>query len=420
MPIEISERLEFGSDAWVDHARKFLQAKMDAADDRIEKAKFSICEAFTDAPAHLGRPGNIAAWHAIVDGRNLTVGAGEIEGADLTIRGDYHAVLEIGRTVYGTDQVSTKRAMGEVTHRYGGPAATSVNNPRDPEGARAGGSIFAGMHDEMAQRTINNPDLAERLERQGFTRHADELREQGYTIVENAFSHAFSDELRATILDKIDEGGGVLQCGLLLERGRIFEETALFPPVISLSESLLGPRMILGQLLGMKTFSEGFRIGLHSDYGMIPAPYPEQPQLVTAIWAMEDFTVEAGCTWVVPGTQKFKRQPTPDDDLSSAVPLVMPKGSIALWDGAVWHWQGERTLPGPRVTLHSTYMRGALRPYDDYLKISPEILDRNPPELATLTGQDDAFGKNDYAGQRRAQPGGYADLQQRAALEAGV
>ena len=76
----------------------------------------------------------------------------------------------------------------------------------------------------------------------------------------------------------------------------------------------------------------------------------------------------------------------------------MPKGSIALWDGATWHAQGDRSIPGERVTLHQTYSRRILRTYDCYRDIDPAILDRNPPELTTLAGLDDVFEKNRYSG----------------------
>ena len=76
----------------------------------------------------------------------------------------------------------------------------------------------------------------------------------------------------------------------------------------------------------------------------------------------------------------------------------MTRGSIALWNGATWHAQGDRTSPGDRITLHSTYSRMNLRTYDFYRDIDPTILDRNPPELTTLAGLDDIFEKNRYSG----------------------
>jgi hypothetical protein len=58
------------------------------------------------------------------------------------------------------------------------------------------------------------------------------------------------------------------------------------------------------------------------------------------------------------------------------VPIVMPKRSIALWDEATWHAQGECVLEGERVTLHSTYSQLTLRTYDYYLRIASEIFDQ--------------------------------------------
>ena len=81
-----------------------------------------------------------------------------------------------------------------------------------------------------------------------------------------------------------------------------------------------------------------------------------------------------------------------------AIPVEMSKGSIAIWDGATWHAQGDRQSAGDRVTLHSTYSRMTLRTYDFYRDIDPAILDRNPPELTTLAGLDDLFEKNRYTG----------------------
>ena len=66
---------------------------------------------------------------------------------------------------------------------------------------------------------------------------------------------------------------------------------------------------------------------------------------------------------------------------------------------AAWHAR----LVGGRLTVGpgETYMQGTMRPYDDYLHIDPGILARNPPELSTLAGRDDIFGKNNHAGQQR-------------------
>ncbi len=50
------------------------------------------------------------------------------------------------------------------------------------------------------------------------------------------------------------------------------------------------------------------------------------------------------------------------------------------------------------MTLHNTYSRMFMRPIDDYSRISSAVVRRNPPQLATLCGLDDLFGKSDESG----------------------
>ena len=258
--------------------------------------------------------------------------------------------------------------------------------------------VLARLHDELARRTVDNSDLEHRLIRQGLTTHSRQLDGQGYCVLEGAFSPAFADELRAAIVEKIDENPHPTPAAMLLERGRIFEEAALHPWLMTLAEKVCGKGFLLAQLLGQRKPQGPSVLGIHNDYNLMREPFPEFGQNCTSIWALEDFTVEAGPTLVVPGSHKLRRHPRPGEGADQTVPIEMTRGSIALWNGATWHAQGDRTSPGDRITLHSTYSRMNLRTYDFYRDIDPTILDRNPPELTTLAGLDDIFEKNRYSG----------------------
>jgi len=50
---------------------------------------------------------------------------------------------------------------------------------------------------------------------------------------------------------------------------------------------------------------------------------------------------------------------------NAGVPIVMPKGSVVLFTHGVWHWQGDRTEPGDRVTLHAHFNRGKLHAFTE-------------------------------------------------------
>lgn len=390
------DRAEMGSEKWLSLARAFLQRQVEAADERIGEARFSVCEILSNAPAHLGASGGVLAWRASLKGREVVVERGVDEDADVLVRGPYHDVLQFGRAYYGPDAVGARRRVREAAHRTGGRVKSETRRPA--EGAAA--FVFAGLHDFLVPRTLENPNLSERLSAFGLEGALRDLDEKGYAVLEGATTRTFADELGAAIV-AASEARASPSPGLLLEGGPIFEETALLPHLYALAEHLCGKGMLMGQLLGLRKKRGPGEIGLHTDYVNVREPFPSQAQMCTAIWAIDDFTAESGSTWVVPGTHREKRHPRSADDLSAAIPLVMPKGSVAIWDGALWHWQGGRTDEGERITLHSTYMQSTMRPYDHYLDIDESILARNPPELATLAGQDDIFGKNTAAGQRR-------------------
>jgi hypothetical protein len=70
----------------------------------------------------------------------------------------------------------------------------------------------------------------------------------------------------------------------------------------------------------------------------------------------------------------------------------MPKGSVVYFTHGVWHWQGDRTEPGERVTLHAHFNRGILRSLEPK-KIDTQMLHRNAPRLGEMLGEDDWFDK---------------------------
>ena len=64
----------------------------------------------------------------------------------------------------------------------------------------------------------------------------------------------------------------------------------------------------------------------------------------------------------------------------------MPKGSVVYFHHGVWHWQGDRTEAGERVTIHSHFNRGILRSLEPK-KTDVQMLHRNPPRLAEMLGE---------------------------------
>lgn len=397
LPVDVDARVEFLSDGWIDAARAFLADT--AARPELAGAQLSLCEVFTDAPPALHLPDDVAAWWFTLDRGRVEVGRGERAGTDLTVRGDYQTVLAMAQTVHTAGPEADARAWRELVHRAGRPDPLRVEGrlPKDPALRR----VVDELHDHQAARTIENPHVDHRVARLGLDRHVAELADQGYTVIENAVTHAFADELREVVQREILAHHPFTTNGLML-RHRLLEEVALHPLACTVAQSSVGQGMVLGAMSGTYKEAGPGLIDIHADYPLIREPYPDFGLIAVACWALEDWTVDAGPTWVIPGSHRERRAPRRDEPRDGAVPIEMPKGSIAVWANGVWHWQGERTAPGARVAIHVTYNRVFVRQLDDLSSVGDEHLARNPPAFATLMGRDDPFGKSSYTGHDRA------------------
>jgi ectoine hydroxylase-related dioxygenase (phytanoyl-CoA dioxygenase family) len=394
----IPERVEFLSDEWLAAAGALLTRRCAQFSDQLQGVDFSLSEGFENAPPHLGLPGNVAVWNARVKDGEVTVGRGWNDGADLKVRGDYQKILPIAQAVGPT---SVARAGREAAHTWGRDFAR-VEGKR-PEGRM--GDILSELHDYLARRTLENPDLDHRIRAQGLERHVKEIEENGYTVIENAISDAFCAEIReACITEAMEHRAAVPRNGRvdtngILARGRVFEEIVQTPRLRTIAEFSLGAGFIL-HTVGAAIMEPGpGAIGPHVDYVAVPEPFPDYALVGVSAWAFDDWTTpEHGPTWIMPGTHRMKRRPRASDSLDGAVPILMPKGSVTFFTQGVWHWQGERTAPGLRVSMHNAYSRAFVRPADDYRGIEPGILHRNSPVLSQLAGHDDYFGRTSYRG----------------------
>jgi ectoine hydroxylase-related dioxygenase (phytanoyl-CoA dioxygenase family) len=239
----------------------------------------------------------------------------------------------------------------------------------------------------------------------GLEQNARELEEQGYTVVRNAFDGAFAERLRARLheVGAEDRARGITTMGgskgptghtvfRLVERGRVFEEAALHPALITLMTAVLGHGRTISTFTGMIRPQGTPRLPLHSDNQFMPAPFPEWQQVATAVWYTDDLTAEGGATRLVPKSHLRRRHPGPGEGEDEVVPIEASKGSLVMWVGNTWHGNCARTIPGERVTLHTAFSRMHLRPMESYDSIAQEILDRNPPLFAQLVGKTLPYG----------------------------
>jgi ectoine hydroxylase-related dioxygenase (phytanoyl-CoA dioxygenase family) len=246
------------------------------------------------------------------------------------------------------------------------------------------------------------------IRRLDLERNVAELDTYGFTILEpgRAAPMEFVDRLVEKILEVEKQRKGRAD-GTLAERpvgelvyhllfeNRVFEEAVLNPVALALITYLLGENCVLSSLTGGIKAETSQRLVLHSDNGMVPSPFPPYAQVANATWVLSDYTKEGGCLLFVPGSHHLCRHPTPSEVLDEAamVPIEVPRGSMVVWHGNLWHGAFPKRTPGLRFNLIMLYCRMYMQPQEPlrYL-VSQEILDRNPPRFAKLVGQHIAYG----------------------------
>jgi hypothetical protein len=414
----LPDRFEFLSDAWLDEARAFLEKAVEQRKEALASEPFSLSERFTEAPPHLKLPKNTGAWKARYDGEAITVARGFDPKTDVVVEGDYQAGLAGAQFIGMLAPGGMKAMRREVQAMHGKDAVRMRGRLESP----AAGEILALLHDHLGRRTVENPDLAHRAEHQGLSRNIREMEEQGYTVIERAISPEFADEVRAATLRALLPHQS-FSMNWMLYHGREFEQLIQNPLLMTLIDASLGRGAVIASFSSIKKGPGAGVIPMHTDYAHVPEPFPEFALTGVGVWALEDWTVASGPTWIIPGSHKLRRSPRPGEGANGGTPIEMPKGSVVYFHHGVWHWQGDREAPGERVTLHAHFNRGILRSLEPK-KIDVQMLHRNAPRLGEMLGEDDWFDKLSAAGRDYGRYGYMLKLhafteQQKAAILAG-
>ena len=394
----LPDRFEFQSDAWLAETRRFLEKAVEQRRDAL--APFSLTERFVDAPPHLKLPDNVGAWHVRYDGGAVTVERGFDESADVRVQGDYQAGIAGGQFIGMLAPGAAKAMRRELATMHGKDAVKITGRLENP----AAGEIISLLHDHLGRRTVENPDLCHRAQRQGLTGKIREMEEQGYTVIEHAISPEFADEVRAATIRALLPHQS-FSMNWMLYHGREFEQLIQNPLLMTLIDASLGRGAVIASFSSIKKGPGPGVIPMHTDYAHVPEPFPEFSLTGVGVWALEDWTVAAGPTYIVPGSHKQRRNPRPGDlGHNEGVPIEMPKA--ARWSifttTASGHWQGERTEPwrprhAARVTELQPRHPAQPRAEEDRRSSCCTATRRGSAEML---GEDDWFRQDERPGPR--------------------
>jgi ectoine hydroxylase-related dioxygenase (phytanoyl-CoA dioxygenase family) len=227
--------------------------------------------------------------------------------------------------------------------------------------------------------------------------HVRAIAEQGYTIVENAIEPELVDALNAD-LDRLEhdlevqpatndfEGSRTVRIYNLLVHGATYERVPVHPNVLPIVERVLDPGCLISSLSSISIDPGETPQPVHADDQLIPLPKPHPAVVCNTMWALTDFTDENGATRIMPGTHLLDHDPDYFGTYET-VPAEMPKGSVMIWHGSLWHGGGENTSDGRRVGLAMNYCAGYIRQQENQqLGIPHEIARGFAPRLRQLVG----------------------------------
>ncbi|MEM7565098.1 MAG: phytanoyl-CoA dioxygenase family protein [Pseudomonadota bacterium] len=224
------------------------------------------------------------------------------------------------------------------------------------------------------------------------------LQKDGGVIVENQVDSQLIDQISSELRPHFDKTGykfqndfngyRTLRLSGILEISRTAADLIAHQRVIDIADITLLPNCTnyrIGSCTAIEILPGEASQKLHSDDNFYPIRIPGVEYQISAMWALDDFTLENGATRILPGSHG---KPEPDSvDESRIEQAVMPKGSVLFYLGSTVHGGGANDSDAPRKGLINTYSLGWLRQEENqYLTIPREIAESYPENIQRLMG----------------------------------
>ena len=241
----------------------------------------------------------------------------------------------------------------------------------------------------MIKRYSNSRDLGQ---------IANALKRDGGVIIENQAKSHLVDAVAAELRPHFDKQGDqfsndfngykTLRLSALLGLSRASAELIADSTVLELADIILKPNCEnyrIGSCTAIEIHPDEQAQELHRDDDFYPIRIPNVEFQLSAMWALDDFTLENGATRVVAGSQDLREVASVTE--AQIEQAVMPKGSVLFYLGSTIHGGGANRSVMPRSGLITTYSLGWLRQEENqYLSVPREVADSYSPLIRRLMG----------------------------------
>ena len=227
--------------------------------------------------------------------------------------------------------------------------------------------------------------------------HLERIERDGYSVIEAVIEPSQADAVRDDIerlerelgiepADNDFEGRSTRRVYNLLAHGTLYQEIPVHSRVLSVVEGVLDPGCLVSSLSSISIGPGESAQMIHADDQLIPLPKPHIATVCNSMWALTDFTEANGATRLVPGSHR--RDHSPDMMKSyDSIAAEMPKGSVLVWHGSLWHGGGANRSGQQRVGIAMNYCAGWVRQQENQqLGIPRETARGFSPRLRELVG----------------------------------
>jgi len=123
---------------------------------------------------------------------------------------------------------------------------------------------------------------------------------------------------------------------------------------------------------------------LHLDSNL---PGGDYPLIIVVLWMLEDFTIENGATRIVPGSHKFDYYAEDNKIYDNEIIIQGKKGSALVYNASLWHGGGANITKKTRWGVVLGYGRWFIKPSFDLLNNTPkEIYEKLTDNQKALLG----------------------------------
>ena len=227
--------------------------------------------------------------------------------------------------------------------------------------------------------------------------HATAIAEHGWTIIRDAIDPALVDAI-ADALDRLEadleigpgsnafEGFATVRIYNLLAHDPVFRTVPVHPNVLPVVERVLDPGCLISSLSSIAIGPGERAQPIHADDQLIPLDKPHRPIVCNTMWAITDFTEANGATRLVPGTHTASTDPNPFEH-HDTIAAEMPRGSVLVWNGSLWHGGGANATDERRVGIAMNYCAGFIRQQENQqLGLDRDLVATFPRRLQQLVG----------------------------------